>query len=47
MAIKIRSENEIEGIHIEKDNLKLLQYADDTSRPLKDVKSAKLFLKIV
>jgi hypothetical protein len=47
MAIKIRNENEIEGIHIEKENLKLLQYADDTSGLLKDVKSAKLFLKIV
>ena len=47
MAIKIRTEERIEGIKIGNGVLKLLQYADDTSGMLKDVNSAKVFLQIV
>lgn len=48
MACKVRQEKDIEGMVINKaKEIKLLQYADDTSGILKDLKSAKHFLKIV
>lgn len=47
MANKIRQEKLIEGIQIKQYETKVLQYADDTSELLKNLKSAKHFLKIV
>ena len=44
MACKIRQENNIKGICIKNQTLKLLQYADDTNGILQDLSSAKCFL---
>ena len=47
MANKIRQEKHIEGISIKQCETKLLQYADDTSGLLRNLKSAKHFLQTV
>ena len=47
MANKIRQERHIEGIEINHGETKLLQYADDTSGLVNNLKSAKCFLKTV
>ena len=45
LAIAVREDQEIEGIEIEQEETKLLQYGDDTTAILSDVKSVhKLFL---
>ena len=47
MVCKIRREEEIRGIHIEDEIVKVLQYADDTNGILQDKGSAKHFLDTV
>ena len=47
LANKIRQENKIKGITIKGQDIKLLQYADDTTGTLKDKQSAKYFLATV
>ena len=44
LAIAVRENEEIKGIEINQEKTKLLQYADDTTAVLSDIKSAhKLF----
>ena len=47
LASKIREEKNIKGIEVGNEEIKVLQYADDTTGCLSDVKSAKLFLHTV
>ena len=47
LASKIRQDKAIKGINILGEELKVLQYADDTNGILADIKSAKLFLKTI
>ena len=47
MACKVRQESDIEGVVVKEKEIKMLQYADDTSCTLKNVKSAKCFLQTV
>lgn len=47
LASSIRQNNKIEGMNMQHTQLKLLQYADDTTGLLKDKKSAKFFLHTV
>lgn len=47
LACAIRQNKEIKGINIGNTELKVLQYADDTSGILRDINSAKHFLKTV
>ena len=44
LACKIRQNKEIHGINVGGEELKLLQYADDTNGILADIPSAKTFL---
>ena len=44
LAITIRQNSMINGITIEKEETKLLQYADDTTAVLSDINSAHTFL---
>ena len=46
LAINIREHNEIKGIRIGNNEIKLTQYADDTTAIIQDQNSAKLFLEI-
>ena len=46
-ACKIRQEYNINGIHIEDEIEKVLQYADDANGILQDERSARHFLGIV
>ena len=47
LALALRQENSIKGVKINKTEIKLLQYADDTTCFISDIKSAKLFLKML
>ena len=47
MAIAIRENKEIKGIKVKGENIKLVQYADDTTVFLNDVKSGKIFLQLL
>ena len=47
LASRIRQEPDIEGTEVDGMVTKLLQYADDTSGILKNIKSAKQFLEVV
>ncbi len=47
MASKIRQTEDIKGLIVKEKEHKIMQYADDTSGILKDLISAKKFLKIV
>ena len=47
MACKIRQEDNIKGVHIEDETVKVLQYADDTNGILQDKGFAKQFLDTV
>jgi hypothetical protein len=47
MANKVRPEQDIEGLLIKDCETKLLQYADDTSGLVNNLKSAKVFLQTV
>ncbi len=47
MALHLKLDQNIKGIQIGDTNVKLLQYADDTSGLLADIESAKAFLKTV
>ena len=44
LAIKIRENKNIKGIWVEKEELKIIQFADDTNGLLADLNSAKQFL---
>lgn len=47
LASIIRQENRIKGFTFQNQEVKLLQYADDTTGILADIKSARLFLEVV
>ena len=47
LAIAVRQNTSIKGITIEKDETKLLQYADDTTSALSDVNSALIVFKLL
>ena len=47
MAIAIRQNSKINGITIEKEETKLLQYADDTTAVLSDINSAHTLFKLL
>ena len=47
MACKIRYERDVEGVTVKHKEIKILQYADDTSGILKNINSAKRFLQLV
>lgn len=47
MAAKIRQANDIKGFQVRDNEYKVLQYADDTSGVLHDLKSARIFLDVV
>ena len=47
MAECVRMNKKIVGIKVGSYDFKLVQYADDTVGILKDVKSAKLFMKVI
>jgi len=47
LNIAIRNENDIKGITVGDEEIKLVQYADDMTALLSDIKSAKNLLKII
>ena len=47
LSNKIRQKEEIEGINVGEDKVKILQYADDTLGCLSNLNSAKTFLQLV
>ena len=47
LALALRQENSIKGVKINKTEIKLLQYANDTTCFISNIKSAKLFLKML
>ena len=47
LAIAVRDNNNIHGITIDNHNIKILQYADDTTAILSDLQSAKEFISLL
>ena len=47
LASKVRNNNEIEGLTIENEELKIMQFADDTNGIVANLKSAKTFISVV
>ena len=47
LAIAVRNNDDIQGIEINENVIKIAQYADDTTAILKDVRSARNFLQLL